>query len=391
MYSDPFGRSLKLVFDDLRARDLWRARELRRSATMPHVRVEQEDLLSFSSNDYLGLANDPRVTEAFCEAARRFGVGSGASHLLGGHTTAHHDLEEALADFVGTPRALLFSTGYMANLALLSVLSGRHHVVFEDRRNHASLIDAVRLADARRVRYRDVEDLGLKLPGTPQGGLIVSDGVFSMDGDIAAVPTLFECARRHDLGLILDEAHAFGVVGPEGRGTAAYYGMEQDPRLVRMGTLGKAFGVFGAFVAGSAWVIEALIQKARPSIYTTALPPAVAHAAFVSLAIARSEEYRRVALHERVMQFQKGVAALGLSALPSTSAIQGVVFGGAREALAASAHLRAHGLLVSAVRPPTVPAGTARLRITFSAAHSVADVERLLAALATLPEDLRSC
>jgi len=384
---DPFTPNLHALFRTLKEQTLWRRREVRSSAVAPAVRVGDETLLAFSSNDYLGLANDPRVVDAFCAGARRYGVGAGASHLLGGHTSAHHELEEALAAFVGTPRALVFSTGYMANLALLTTFSGRHQAVFEDRRNHASLLDAARLAKADRHRYRDVEDLRCQLTRASSSGLIVTDGVFSMDGDIAPLGTLHSLAKASGLGLIVDDAHAFGVVGPKGRGTAAHYGLEFDPGLIHMGTLGKAFGVFGAFVAASNEIIEALIQKARTYIYTTALPPAVAVAACTSLAIAQSEEQRRTDLYARVRQFQDGAKALGLTLLPSSTAIQPVVLGSAKRALEASVHLRQQKLLVSAVRPPTVPEGSARLRIALSALHSHEDVSRLLEGLATLPKD----
>ncbi|MHB8253698.1 MAG: 8-amino-7-oxononanoate synthase [Acidiferrobacter sp.] len=384
---DPFAHTLQALFRAQNEQNLWRRRELRSSGVAPSVQVGNETLLTFSSNDYLGLANDVRLVEALCAGARHYGVGAGASHLLGGHTNAHHELEEALAAFVGTPKALVFSTGYMANLALLTTLSGRHQAIFEDRRNHASLLDAARLAQADRHRYRDIEDLRAQLRRSRPGGLIVSDGVFSMDGDIAALSDLLALAKTSGLGLIIDDAHAFGVVGPQGRGTAASQGLGHDPALIHMGTLGKAFGVFGAFVAGSAEVIEALIQKARPYIYTTALPPAVAVAARTSLAIAQSEDYRRTDLQERIRQFQDGAKALGLNLLPSSTAIQPVVLGSANRALLASAHLRERQLLVSAVRPPTVPEGSARLRIALSAAHSSEDVARLLEGLASLPQD----
>ncbi len=378
---EPFARDLKAAFDDLKSQALWRVRERRSSATAPRVQVAGEALLTFSSNDYLGLASDPRVIAAFCEAAHRYGVGAGASHLLGGHTEAHHALEEALAAFVGTPRALVFSTGYMANLALLTTFGARHRTLFEDRRNHASLLDAAALSRADRVRYRDPDDLRAHLDRAQPGGLIASDGVFSMDGDIADIPGLLACAQAHDLGLVIDDAHGFGVVGPKGRGSVAYHGLEPASCLIQMGTLGKAFGVFGAFVAGSEALIEALIQKARPYLYTTALPPAIASAAAASLAIAAREDERRAALTARITEFRAGAEALGLRLTRSHSAIQAVLIGGAEAALAASRRLRSRGLLVTAIRPPTVPKGSSRLRIALSAAHTADDVQRLLAAL----------
>ena len=387
MTGDPFTSTLERTFARLRDQGLWRRRERRQSPQGPSVQVDGQTLLSFASNDYLGLANDPRLVEALCQGARRYGVGAGASHLLGGHSEAHHELEEALAAFVGTPRALIFSTGYMANLALVTTLCPRHGRVFEDRRNHASLIDAARLAQADRHRYRDVASLERALAAAAPGGLVASDGVFSMDGDTADVPGLLALAQAHGAGLVLDDAHAFGVVGPQGRGTPAAAGLGHDPALVHMGTLGKAFGVFGAFVAASRDVIEALIQTARPYIYTTALPPAVAACASTSLAIAIAEDDRRVELNERIHQFRAGATQLGLRILPSSTPIQPVILGDAARALDVSARLREQGFYVPAVRPPTVPVGTARLRITLSAAHTRADVERLLGVLSALPPD----
>ncbi len=387
MTGDPFASTLERTFARLRDRGLWRRRERRQSPQGPSIQVGGQTLLSFASNDYLGLANDPRLVEAWRQGARRYGVGAGASHLLGGHSEAHHALEEALAAFVGAPRALIFSTGYMANLALVTTLCPRHGRVFEDRRNHASLIDAARLAQADRHRYRDAAGLERALAAAAPGGLVLSDGVFSMDGDTADVPRLLALAQAHGAGLVLDDAHAFGVVGPQGRGTSAAAGLGHDPALVHMGTLGKAFGVFGAFVAASADVIEALIQTARPYIYTTALPPALAACAGTSLAIAIAEDHRRAELAERIHQFRAGATELGLRIPPSSTPIQPVILGDAARALDASARLREQGLHAPAVRPPTVPAGTARLRITLSAAHTRADVERLLGALSALPPD----
>lgn len=387
MPDDPFAAMLRPLLRARERQGLWRQREIRESPTGPWVRVDGQTLLSFSSNDYLGLANDPRVHEAFCAGARRYGVGAGAAHLLGGHTRVHHELEEQLADFVGSPKALLFSTGYMANLALITTLATRHTLVWEDRRNHASLLDAVRLAQAQRRRYRDLAGLRDALEGAAPGGLIATDGVFSMDGDMADIPGLIALAADHGAGVIVDDAHAFGVVGPGGRGSAAAQGLAFMPPLVHMGTLGKAFGVFGAFVAASAEVVAALIQIGRPYIYTTALPPAVAAAAQASLAIIRAEEHRRTALRQRIEEFRAGAQAVGLTVLPSCTPIQAVVMGDAHAALRASEFLRRQGLLVLAVRPPTVPVGAARLRVALSAAHSADDVARLLASLETYTKD----
>lgn len=375
--TDPF--SLIPVLRAHSEQGLLRTREVRTSPVGPVVETNGERLLAFTSNDYLGLANDPRVIDAFCAGAQQYGVGASASHLLGGHTVAHHALEEALAAWVGTERALLFSTGYMANLALLATLSGRHRVLYEDRRNHASLLDAAQLAGAKRIRYRDRDDLARRLNNRSDApALIVTDGVFSMDGDIAALPDLLETG----LNVVVDDAHALGVLGPQGRGTAAFFGLQSRPHLIHMGTLGKALGVFGAFVAGSDLVVETLIQKARPFIYTTALPPACAAAALASVQIAQQEDHRRLTLATRIAQFRLGVAALDLVLLPSSTPIQPIILGSSDRAMRWSQYLRRQGLGVMAVRPPTVPKNSARLRVTLSAQHSKHDIARLVSALA---------
>lgn len=363
-----------------------RVREQRDGPPGPVVTINGVRLLAFVSNDYLGLAADPRLVAAVTAATRRYGVGSGGSHLLGGHTVAHHELEMALADWVGTERALVFSSGYMANLALLTVLSGRHRQVFEDRRNHASLIDAVTLARARRCRYHDVDDLARQMAVTDgPPAVVVTDGVFSMDGDCARLPAILALAAHRGAIVIVDDAHALGVIGPGGRGTLAAAGLAGTSAAVQMATLGKALGVAGAFVAGEAALIERLIQRARPYIYTTALPPALAAATTAAVAIARDEEFRRQTLAARIHEFETGAKALGLDVRGHGGPIQPLVLGEDAQALAASRHLRQHGILAGAVRPPTVPAGSARLRITLSAAHTAADVARLLEALSTLP------
>lgn len=371
-----------------RAQGLYRERQSLRSPQGAEVQIGDECLLAFCSNDYLGLANDPRLIEAFCIGARAHGVGSGASHLVSGHSVAHHALEQELAEFVGARRALLFSTGYMANIGVLGALMNRHGVVFADKLNHASLIDAARLSQATVRRYAHVdmqrlEALLTEAEDTPR--LIASDAVFSMDGDIAPVPRLLARARAHGAWLLMDDAHGLGVLGPQGRGTLAQHGVGPTEPVILMGTLGKAFGVFGAFVAGSEALIETLIQRARTYIYTTALPPAVAAALRTSLGIVRSEDWRRERLRALVARFVDGARALGLRVLPSTTPIQPVILGSAEAALAASRALRQRGLLVPAIRPPTVAADSARLRITFSAAHEPTHVDRLLEALAGLP------
>ncbi len=378
--------------DDFLARELaarreaglYRRRQVLESPAGATVTVAGRRLRNFSGNDYLGLAGHPEVRAAFARAAERWGAGSGAAHLVTGHQRPHHALEEALADFTGRPRALLFSTGYMANLGVVSALLGRGDTVFEDRLNHASLIDAGILSRARLRRYAHAEptDLDSRLAGEGHGAkLVVTDGVFSMDGDVAPLSELASACARHAAWLMVDDAHGFGVLGPGGGGSLAAAGLGMDEVPILVGTLGKAFGTFGAFVAGSEDLIEMLIQAARSYVYTTALPAAVAEATRASLALARREEWRREKLAALVARFRAGAAELGLPLMASQTPIQPLVLGEAGRAMEVSAHLRDAGFLVSAIRPPTVPRGTARLRITFSAAHEEADVDALLAAL----------
>ena len=352
------------------------------------VRVDGRDCLAFCSNDYLGLADHPRVVGAFRAAAEAWGVGSGASHLVSGHCAEHRALEEELAAFVNRPRAVLFSNGYMANLAVASTLVGRGDTVFEDRLNHASLLDAGLATGARFVRYRhgDAEALRAKFARSPSGGarLVLSDGVFSMDGDVAPTTELATACRVADADLMIDDAHGFGVLGPDGAGTVAEAGLGLEDVPVLMCTLGKAAGTFGAFVAGSPTLVDALVQRARTYIYTTALPPALAAATREALRVMREEAWRRHAADAHVRAFRAGAAALGLTLLPSRTPIQPLVLGDESSAVAAAAALMDAGFLVPAIRPPTVPAGTSRLRFTFSAAHGEDDVARLLEALADL-------
>jgi 8-amino-7-oxononanoate synthase len=352
------------------------------------VRVDGRDCLAFCSNDYLGLADHPRVVEAFCAAAQRWGVGSGASHLVSGHDAEHHALEHELAQFVGRPRALLFSTGYMANLALGAVLAGRGDAVFEDRLNHASLLDAGLASGARFARYAhaDVAALHAKLERRPAGqrALVLTDGVFSMDGDVAPLRELAAACRATGATLAVDDAHGFGVLGATGAGAVEAAGLGPDEVPVLMCTLGKAVGTFGAFVAGSEALIESLLQRGRTYIYTTALPPAVAAATRAALRLLREQSWRRAAVLERVRQFREGATALGLQLLPSSTPVQPIVVGAETRAVALSDALFAAGCWVPAIRPPTVPAGSSRLRVSLSAAHTQDDVAQLLAALASL-------
>lgn len=367
-----------------RAAHLYRQRPLLETPQGPEVMVEGERLLAFCSNDYLGLANHPEVIAAMQQGAAKWGVGGGASHLVLGHSTPHHALEEALAEFTGRPRALLFSTGYMANLAAVTALVGQGDTVLEDRINHASLLDAGLLSGARFSRYlhNDAVSLASRLQKATGNTLVVTDGVFSMDGDLADLPALCAAARQKDAWVLVDDAHGFGPLGATGGGIVEHFGLGVEDVQVLVGTLGKAFGTAGAFVAGSEELIETLIQFARPYIYTTSQPPAVACATLKSLELLRTESWRREHLNKLVARFREGAAAIGLTLMDSATPIQPILIGDSARALRLSALLRARGLLVTAIRPPTVPAGSARLRVTLSAAHSEAQLELLLHALA---------
>ncbi|MET3916455.1 8-amino-7-oxononanoate synthase [Variovorax sp. OAS795] len=384
----------------LDAKSLRRRRQIAESACAPEQSLTlagagaPRTMLGFSSNDYLGLAAHPALAAALAEGAARYGTGSGGSHLILGHSRAHAELEERLAGWMAPhipeARSLFFCTGYMANLAVLSALGGAEAVIFSESLNHASLIDGARLAKARVERYLhcDVAALDAQLGACDAPvKLIVSDAVFSMDGNIAPVAELLALAERHDAWLVLDDAHGFGVLGATGRGVLQAMGLCSE-RLVLIGTLGKAAGVSGAFVAAHRTVIDYLVQRARPYIFTTAAPPAIAHALLASLALIEGEEggIRRARLQARIGQLRRGLGAIlppdGSAWLPdSPTAIQPLIVGDNARAMQAMARLDAHGLRVGAIRPPTVPAGTARLRITLSASHSEADVARLLDAM----------
>jgi len=343
------------------------------------LQVHGRELINFSSNDYLGLANDPAVRQAFIEGVDQYGVGAGAAHLITGHTRAHHELEEALAEFTGRDRALLFSTGYMANLGVLSTLTDRHDVIYQDRLNHASLIDAGLLsrADVRRYKHVDVDDLQRQVDD--RQGIIATDGVFSMEGDIAPLRPLAAIAQQRGLMLMVDEAHGLGVLGESGQGSAAMAGLGQEEVPLLMGTLGKALGTHGAFVAGSEMVIESLIQFARSYVYTTAPPAAVACATLASLGIVKGEPERRERLFDNVRYFQQLAGQLGVQAGNNQTPIQPVRFADIDTLMKAQQGLEEQGLLVSAIRPPTVPAPM--LRITLSSEHQRQDIEQLFAAL----------
>jgi len=375
-----FPQRLAAVLTRRREQGLYRQRLTLESAQGPVVRLAGRDYLNFCSNDYLGLAAHPRVVEAFQRATATYGVGSGASHLVCGHSAPHHELEEALAEFTGRPRALLFSSGYMANMGILTTLLQRGDFVFEDRLNHASLLDGGLHSGARFQRFAhcDVNALQTRLAAADGLKLVAVDGVFSMDGDTAPLAELASaCAQQH-AWLMVDDAHGFGVMGDRGAGSTEAAGLDLADVPVLMATLGKSLGTAGAFVAGSQELIEALIQQARTYIYTTALPPAVAAASLESLQLLRDEAWRRDHLAALISRFRKGAAQLDLPLLDSSSAIQPLLVGAADRAVGLSEQLKTRGLLIGAIRPPTVPAGTSRLRITLSAAHSEAQVDQLL-------------
>ncbi|MET0064430.1 MAG: 8-amino-7-oxononanoate synthase [Candidatus Thiodiazotropha endolucinida] len=367
---------------------LYRSRRVVSTAQQPELVVDGKRVIAFCSNDYLGLANHPEVVEAMQRAAGNYGVGSGAAHLITGHSNSHHRLEEALAEYTGRSRALLFSTGYMANIGVISALLKQGDRLFGDRLNHASLLDAGQLTRARMQRYRhaDPESLCSQLKGGEEGqALIATDGVFSMDGDLAPLPSLVELARRHQAWLMVDDAHGLGVLGEEGGGVLSHFDLDSDDVPILMGTLGKGFGTYGAFVAGSEELIETLIQHARSYIYTTAPPAALAEATLVSLRLARQETWRRERLQDLIARFRQSVRQIGLPLLDSMTPIQPILAGSSQQAVTWSRLLEKQGVLVSAIRPPTVPDGSARLRITLSANHTDRQLDRLLDALSTLP------
>jgi 8-amino-7-oxononanoate synthase len=379
-------QALAAELAELEAQGLIRRRRTLETPQGARVRVDGREYIAFCSNDYLGLAAHPALIEAVREGAARYGVGAGASHLVLGHSAAHAALERQLAEFVGLPRALLFSTGYQANLGAVTALVGRPDAVFADRLNHASLNDAALLsrAEFRRYPHLDLAALERQLAGSSaRRKLIVTDAVFSMDGDVAPVPELAVLAERHDAWVLLDDAHGFGVLGPQGRGVLARSGV-RSPRVIYMATLGKAAGVFGAFVAGAPEVLETLLQRARPYVYTTATPPLLAHALMTSLELIRAADDRRSHLRELARLLRDGLRLTRWNLVQSESAIQPLIIGTNGEAMAVSEALARDGLLVPAIRPPTVPRGTARLRISISAAHGAGDVERLAAALNAL-------
>lgn len=386
--STPFA-ALEQELAERQAAGLLRRRRLLESPQSAHIRVDGKAVLSFCSNDYLGLAHHPALAAAMQQAAASAGSGSGASHLITGHHVLHDALEQALASFTGLPAALYFSTGYMANLGVVAALMRRGDAIFADKLNHASLNDAAVLSRAEMQRYRhnDIAHLAQLLEkSSATRKLVVADAVFSMDGDIAPVPALLELCERHDAWLLLDDAHGFGVLGTHGEGVLGHFGA-RSPRIIYMATLGKAAGVAGAFVAAEQVVIDYLLQHARTYIYTTASPPPQAAAVLAALEVIAADDARRAHLQRLIIHLKSHLQSRRWSLMPSATAIQPLLVGSNHDALRLSELLLARGVLVPAIRPPTVPPGTARLRISLSAAHSIEDIDCLLTALAEAESD----
>jgi 8-amino-7-oxononanoate synthase len=391
--TDKLQQRLQQALDEKKQQHRYRRRRINEGAQQVESIIDRQNVISFCSNDYLGFANHPKIRETAINAIRHYGVGSGAAHLINGHSRAHHQLEEALAEFTGYPRALLFSTGYMANLGTCQALLGSGDVIFEDKLNHASLIDAGLNSGARFQRYlhSDLNQLELRLnkmdtdKSSSDGlNLVVSDAVFSMDGDIADIPGLVKLCQPEGRYLMLDDAHGFGVLGDTGRGTLEHFGVPAGNVDIYMATLGKAVGTAGAFVAGSEALVESLIQQARTYIYTTAMPAAIAEATRTSLKLIDEEPEHLITLQRNIHYFRQSCAQNDIRIEASQSAIQPVIIGEESATVALSEQLFEHGLLVTAIRPPTVPNGTSRLRITLSAAHELQHIDQLIDQLGVL-------
>lgn len=377
---------IRAQLDALQAQKLLRKRRIVDGPQGPEMDVDGRRYLAFCNNDYLGLANHPALHAAAQAGLDKYGVGAGASALISGHTSVVEELERTLAEFVGMPRALHFSTGYMANMGTIPALVGAGDVVFSDRLNHACLIDGARLSGAefRIYPHNDVARLEqLLAKSTHPRKLVVTDAVFSMDGDIAPLPQLLALCEKYDAWLLVDDAHGFGVLGPQGRGSVAHFGLQSE-RILYMGTLGKAAGVAGAFVAGDATLIEWLLQRARTYIFTTASPPLLASALLAAVQLMQSEDWRQQHLQQLIARLRSGLAGLPWPLLPSTTAVQAMIVEDNQLALDLMEGLRQQGIWVPAIRPPTVPKDTARLRISLSAAHSNEQIDQLISALHAL-------
>ncbi len=386
MRNDP--ASIKAFLSERKKQSLYRSLRVSQSAQQPVMFIDGKECLNFCSNDYLGLANHPEIITSFKTAADVYGVGSGASHLINGHSKEHQKLEDAIAEFTGRDNALLFSNGYMANMGVINALLNRGDLLFQDRLNHASLIDAGLLSKAKMQRYQhnDMNHL-LKLyakiseEDKSRNSMLVTDGVFSMDGDEAAIRELSNLSKKHQAWLMVDDAHGFGVLGETGAGLLQQENLSQDDIPILMATLGKACGTSGAFVAGSHDLIEYLKQTARTFIYTTALPSSIAAATLTSLKIIQNDTWRREHLRALISRFKSGAEQLEIQLMPSNTAIQPIVVGSTAKAVELSNALEDQNILVTAIRPPTVPDGSSRLRVTFSANHTFDHVDMLLSAL----------
>ncbi len=384
--------SLREELEERKQLGLYRQRRITQSAQSTHPIIDGKTVLSFCSNDYLGLANHPEIKQAYIKAASFWGVGSGSAHLVNGHTQLHQECEQQLAEFTGRDRALLFSTGYMANLAITSALVARGDSIFQDKLNHASLIDAARLSSAGFHRYphHDLKYLQRLLTEDKTNSkrssrrLVMTDAVFSMDGDKADLDRLVKLCNKSACWLMIDDAHGFGVLGNTGAGLCEEANKTQKEIPILMATLGKAVGVSGAFVAGSEVLIETLIQRARSYIYTTASPPSTAAAVMKSIDIIQRQSWRREKLAELIDYFKQRAAIADIQLMPSNTAIQPVVIGDNQKTLKTSQSLFEQGIHVAAIRPPTVPKNTARLRITLSAAHEKQEVDKLINTLSVL-------
>jgi 8-amino-7-oxononanoate synthase len=383
--SVPWNSELRTALEQRKAEARYRHNRVRTSQQGVNVIIDGKPLVSFCSNDYLGLATHPALKKAFIDVVNEQGVGSGAAHLLTGHSNYHQQLEEDLAEFTGQQRALLFSTGYMANLAVIDGLLQQGDAVIQDKLNHASLLDGGRITEAKQYRFphANMKLLHKRLHNAAEAKhkLIVSDGVFSMDGDIAPLPEIMALASQHKAAVVIDDAHGFGVIGKDGKGTVEYFDVTAEQAPIVVGTFGKALGTSGAFIAADADVIETLVQQARSYIYTTAQPAAIAAASIEGLKLVERESWRRDKLASLIAQFRLGAEQLGLQLMASETPIQPIVIGDEAEVLAAATKLEQQGFLVGAIRPPTVPKGSARLRVTFSAEHDEPQVEQLLNAL----------
>lgn len=371
-----------------KADNLWRKLRRSESAAGRSIKVDGKSLLNFCSNNYLSLASHPDLIAAAQAATQKYGTSTTASHLIVGHTEIHQQLEEKIAQFVGAEKAVLFSTGYMANLAVPTTFLGRHDLLLQDRLNHASIIDAAKMSDAKLRRYQHADAAAAdailensESEDAPKRKMLVTDGVFSMDGDIAPLDALHQSCNDHNALLVVDDAHGFGVVGPEGRGSLASFDLRPDGNTLMLGTLSKAVGSFGAFVAGDAVYIDTLIQQARPFIYTTALPASAAAASLTAIRLFESEVWRQEKLNDNIRLFRKLADAAGIALTDSKTPIQPIAVGDSAAALAVSCQLQELGIMAIAIRPPTVPVGQARIRVTLMTEHTETDIQQLVAAL----------